>query len=142
MLLQGIIPTQESNLHLLCLLHWQVGSLPLLPPGKPHYLCVVQQTFIYETFALLPPCQLSSPPLKSQISILSSRECYYMLSHFIMSKIFQTHGLWPARLLCPWEFPGKNAGVGCHFFFQGIVPTQGSNLCLLWFLHWQVILYH
>ena len=34
-LLQGVFPTQESNPHLLCLLHWQVGSLPLAPPGKP-----------------------------------------------------------------------------------------------------------
>ena len=34
-LLQGIFPIQGSNLHLLPLLHWQVGSLPLVPPGKP-----------------------------------------------------------------------------------------------------------
>ena len=34
-LLQGIFPTQGLNPHLLCLLHWQVGSLPLVPPGKP-----------------------------------------------------------------------------------------------------------
>ena len=34
-LLQGIFPTQGSNQHLLCLLHWQVGTLPLIPPGKP-----------------------------------------------------------------------------------------------------------
>ena len=34
-LLQGIFPTQGSNSCLLCLLHWQVGSLPLVPPGKP-----------------------------------------------------------------------------------------------------------
>ena len=34
-LLQGIFPTQGSNPHLLCLLHWQAGSLPLAPPGKP-----------------------------------------------------------------------------------------------------------
>ena len=32
-LLQEIFPTQGSNRHLLCLLHWQVGSLPLVPPG-------------------------------------------------------------------------------------------------------------
>ena len=32
---QGIFPTQESNLHLLHLLHWQAGSLPLAPLGKP-----------------------------------------------------------------------------------------------------------
>ena len=34
-LLQGIFLTQGSNLHLLCLLHWETGSLPLVPPGKP-----------------------------------------------------------------------------------------------------------
>ena len=37
-------------------------------------------------------------------------------------------------LLCPWDFPGKNTGVGCDFLLQGIFQTQGSNLCLL---HWQ-----
>ena len=35
---------------------------------------------------------------------------------------------------CPWDFSGKNTGVGCHFLLQGIFLTQGSNLCLL---HWQ-----
>ena len=38
------------------------------------------------------------------------------------------------RLLCPWDSPDKNTGVGCHFLLQGIFPTQGSNLCLL---NWQ-----
>ena len=38
-LLQGIFPTQGSNLRLLCLLHWQAASLPLVPPGKPFSLC-------------------------------------------------------------------------------------------------------
>ena len=37
-LLQGIFPPQGWNLRLLCLLHWQAGSLPLVPPGKAHYL--------------------------------------------------------------------------------------------------------
>ena len=34
-LLQRVFSTQGSNLHLLCLLHWQPGSLPPVPPGKP-----------------------------------------------------------------------------------------------------------
>ena len=34
-LLQGLFPTQGSSPRLLRLLHWQVGSLPLAPPGKP-----------------------------------------------------------------------------------------------------------
>ena len=33
----------------------------------------------------------------------------------------------PIRFLCPWDFPGKNIGVGCHFLLQEIFPTQGSN---------------
>ena len=35
------------------------------------------------------------------------------------------------RVICLWEFSGKNTGVGCHFLFQGICPTQGSNPYLL-----------
>ena len=40
----------------------------------------------------------------------------------------------PLRLLCPWDSPGKNIGMGCHFLFQGILLTQGWNPGLL---HWQ-----
>ena len=51
-----------------------------------------------------------------------------------------SHSLWPyrlkpARLHCPWDFPGKNTAVGCHFLLQGIFQTQGSNLHVL---HWHV----
>ena len=35
-----------------------------------------------------------------------------------------------SRLLRPWDFPGKNTGVGCPFLLQGIFPTQRSNLGL------------
>ena len=48
------------------------------------------------------------------------------------------HGLQPAKLLCPWDSPGKNTGLGSHFLLQGIFPTQGSSPCLLSLLHWQV----
>ena len=37
----------------------------------------------------------------------------------------------PARLLHPWDSPGKNTGVGCHFLLQEIFLTQKLNLCLL-----------
>ena len=43
----------------------------------------------------------------------------------------------PMELLCPWNFPGKKTGVGCHFQLQGIFLTQGLNLCLLCLLSWQ-----
>ena len=41
------------------------------------------------------------------------------------------HRLQPARLLCPWDSPDKNAGVGCHALLPGIFQTQGSNPGLL-----------
>ena len=44
----------------------------------------------------------------------------------------------PTRFLCPWNFPGKNTGVGYHSPLQGIFATQGSNLNLL---HFRQILY-
>jgi len=28
-------------------------------------------------------------------------------------------------VLCPWDSPGKNTGVGCHFLLQGVFPTPG-----------------
>ena len=37
-----------------------------------------------------------------------------------MSNSLRPHGLQPARLLRPWNFPGKNTAVGCHFILQGI----------------------
>ena len=45
--------------------------------------------------------------------------------------------LWPARLFCPWNFPGKNTGGACNALLQGIFLTQESNPNLLRLLHWQ-----
>ena len=45
----------------------------------------------------------------------------------VVSNSLRPHGLKPTRLLCPWDFPGKNPGVGCHSLLQGIFPTQGLN---------------
>ena len=50
------------------------------------------------------------------------------------SALLWPRGLQSVRLLCPWNSPGKNTGVGCYFFLQGIFPTQESNPCLL---NWQ-----
>ena len=61
------------------------------------------------------------------------------VSHSVVLGSLQPHGLQPTRLLCPWDFPGKNTGVGCHFLLQGIFLTQGSNPDLL---HCRQILYH
>ena len=57
----------------------------------------------------------------------------------VMSDSLWSHGLQPARLLCPWISPGKNTGVGCHFLLQRIFPTLGWNPGLL---HCKQTLYH
>ena len=63
-------------------------------------------------------------------------QCVLMAS--VMSNSLWPCGLYPSRLRCPWDSPGKDTGVGCHFLLQGIFLTQGSNPCLLCLLHWQV----
>ena len=49
-----------------------------------------------------------------------------------MSNSLRPYRLQPARLLCSWNSPGKNTRMGCHFLLQGIFPTQGLTLCLLY----------
>ena len=44
-----------------------------------------------------------------------------------MSDSLQPHELEPARLLCPWDFPGKNTGEGSHFLLQGIFLAQTES---------------
>ena len=55
----------------------------------------------------------------------------------VMSDSLGPYGPSLARLLCPWDSPGKNTRVGCHALLQRIFPTQGSNPSLLCLLHWQ-----
>ena len=42
----------------------------------------------------------------------------------VVSDSWRPHGLQPKRLLCPWDFPGENTGVDCHFLLQEIFPTK------------------
>ena len=49
------------------------------------------------------------------------------------------NGLLFTKLLCPWNSPGKNTGLGYQVLLQGIFPTQGLNLGLP---HCRQILYH
>ena len=74
-------------------------------------------------------CSISS--LRSIITFLGSCVC-------AQSDSLQPYGLQPTRVLCPWNFSGKNTRAACHFFLQDIFSTQGSTLCLLHLLHWQV----
>ena len=80
--------------------------------------------------------QWRSPPLSPAMCCAEFCCC---LDAQLCPTLLQLHGLLPARLLSPWDFPGKNTVVVCHFLLQGIFPTWGSNLCLL---HGRQFLYH
>ena len=61
-LLQGIFTTQVLNPYLLCLLHWQVGSLPLMPSGNP--ISVFQIRSVAQLYpTLCDPMNRSTPGL-------------------------------------------------------------------------------
>ena len=67
------------------------------------------------------PSELPEKPHKWELKKSKSESCS------VVSDSLWPHGLYPARLLCPWNFPGKNIGVGCHFLLQGIFLTQDLN---------------
>ena len=72
---------------------------------------------------------------KNNLLILVCAHCVARCS--VMSDSFATP--WTHQVLCPWDFPGKNTGVGCHFLLQRIFPSKGLNLRLLCLLHWQAV---
>ena len=45
-------------------------------------------------------------------------------------RLFATPWTVASRLLCPWDFPGKNTEAGFHFLLQGFSLTQGLNPAL------------
>ena len=78
---------------------------------------------------------ISSIWISKRIHTCTHTSC--MLSHFSHVRLFETLWTVATRLLCPWDSPGKNTGVGCHGPLQGIFLTQESNPCLLCLLLWQ-----
>ena len=74
-------------------------------------------------------CNFISNNASSAVYFPSSKLSWVMWSesHSVLSSAFWPHGLEPARLLCPWNSPGKNPGVGSCSLLQVIFPTQGLN---------------
>ena len=48
----------------------------------------------------------------------------------VISESVQPHREQPARLLCPWDSPGKNTGVGCQFLLQCMKVKMKSLSCV------------
>ena len=83
-------------------------------------VCVINKVYLTLDLFISNISEFSLIPLESE-----------SVSRLVVSDSLRPRGLQPTRLLCPWDFPGKNAGVGCHFLLQGIFPSQGSNPGLL-----------
>ena len=98
----------------------RVATSVLFKPGFQSQMAVLLGShYMSEIFPFLPPiCQF-----------------YLLFSHSVISDAL----LQSSWLLCPWDFPGKNTRVGCHFLLQGIFPTQGLNPSLP---HCKQILYY
>ena len=51
-----------------------------------------------------------------------------LLSHFSCVQLWRLHRRQPTRLPCPWDSPGKNTGVGCHFLLQCMKVKSESEV--------------
>ena len=73
------------------------------------------------------------------VAMLSYLNNYFLMyyAYSVVSNSLQNNGLQTTRLLCPWDFPGMNTGVGCHFLLKGSFPTQRLIPRLLSLLHLQ-----
>ena len=116
-----------ANKHFLPLTSWSSFSLAL--------------SLAHPATPLAPPQSLSgffshSQPLDT-VKHQDANLCLLYCS--VTSDSLQPHELSPSWLFCPWDSPGSNIGVGCHFLLQGIFPNQGSNQHVL---HFRQILYH
>ena len=97
-------------------------GIKLMPPA------LEAQSLNHWTYQGSPPVAFSVLILPSLAEALGATSLYCprvppracVLSRSVMSNSFQPYGLQPTRLLCPWDSPGKNTGVDCHLFLQGI----------------------
>ena len=96
----------------------EMEGCPTLPSAQPFLRVSEHRIAMWRCLCIPRLNKLHSPWL-----------CHYCCS--VVSDSLRPHGLQPTRLLCPWDSPGKNTGVGGHFLLQGIIPTQESNPRLL-----------
>ena len=99
--------------------------------GGPHML---SWSFMELVFRVKPAIQ----PRFDRIRMCINAWAVLRSVTLVVSDPVRPHGLWPAWLLCPWDSPGKNTGVGWHALLQGIFPTQGSDPRFSHLQHWQV----
>ena len=111
-------------------LNCQIWFYPFFLTGSQMEEYLSKKSGVRPTWVWVLPPLLPSSITFSKALLLVTKSCLTLLP---------PHGLQLPRFLCPWDFPGKNTGVDCHFLLRGIFLTQGLNMCLL---HCRQILYH
>ena len=117
------------------ILSWPYGLS--FPGGSGSKVSAVQETCIWSLGWEDSPGEGNNPLQYSCLKNSMDRGAWWAAVHGLQRighdrlSDYRTHVLQPARLLCPWGFPDKNTGMGCHFLLQGIFPTQGLNMRLL-----------
>ena len=84
------------------------------------------------------PCFLHALELLHLILV----DCFCFVAKYHVQVFYNPMDYSSTRLLCPWDFPDKNTGVGCHGLLQGILLTQGLNPRFLHLLFSRQILHH
>ena len=99
--------------------------------------CLITFSWIgsYQHLTMVPPSCQGKSKARSQSTTFSNKilvqnwtrdrlaSCACMLGCSVMPDYLRLHGPEPTKLLCPWDSPGKNPGVGCPSLLQGIFPS-------------------
>ena len=86
---------------------------------------------------LCDPMDCSMPGLPVRYQLLELAQTHAMISFAAAAKSLQScptvrpHRRQPTRLPCPWDSPGKNTGVGCHFLLQCMKVKSESEAAVL-----------
>ena len=67
---------------------------------------------------------------RTQILNAQIRNEHIVCACLAVCNSLQLHGLQLARLLCPWDYPGKNTGVGCYRFLVSVTVQIVLINCL------------
>ena len=100
-----------TSVHVFPILNPLPTSLPVpsfwfIPAHQPQASCILHRTWTGDSFHIC----------------YSFVKCA-VFSHSVLFPSFWPRELYPTRLLCPRNFPGRNTGAGCYFLLQGI--SQG-----------------
>ena len=117
--------------------HFHFGTLRIVAHQVPLFMGFSRQDY-WSGLSFHPPRNHPNPGIEPTSPALQAHSL--PLSHqgstpaqigsvscSVLSDSLQPHGVQPVRLLCPWNSPGKNTGLGRHSRLQEIIPTQGLN---------------